>query len=65
MLSKLSFVQTPDRQQSSAELEFIGGAGVILLVVLVWWEGRSLVVLGVRGQLLALNSCPKSSRDKD
>lgn len=51
--------------QSWKGKEFIEGWGLSYWLYWRWWEGRSLVVLGVRGQLLALNSCPKSSRDKD
>lgn len=47
------------------EKEFIEGRGLSYWLYWWWREGRSLVVLRVRGQLLALNSCPKSRRDKD
>ncbi len=51
--------------QSWKGKEFIERWGLSCWLDWCWWKGRSLVVLGVRGQLLALNSCPKSSRDKD
>lgn len=51
--------------QSWKKKEFIEGWGLSYWLYWWWWEGRRLVVFRVRGQLLALNSCPKSSRDKD
>lgn len=74
----VQFGHTADGQQSGAGLEFM--VCVCVCVCWWWWwcggggypagctgvmGGKTGGGLEVRGQLLALNSCPKSCRDKN